>query len=270
MAGCYANPEALIEPTRLGKHLDDAAVRVIEVGADTRAYARGHIPGALAWNWYADLTCPGQGACIDQPALARLLARAGVDSATTVVLYGGSDNRFAAAAFWLLRYLGFPRVALLNGGRSAWERHGWTLVRDIPAYERTVFSLLGPRHEHLRATRDRVLGIHDRTCFIDVRMDEEGRGVRLNPDPAAGRRDPGRRWGRIPGTVHIPWDAAVREDGSFKPADELWPIYTQAVAEASEVIVCCLTGACSAHTWFVLKELLGVRRVRNYDNAWSA
>ena len=82
-------------------------------------YRRGHIPGAVAWSWYTDLTCPNQGACIDQSALARLLARAGIDAATTMVLYGGGDNRFAAAAFWLVRYLGFPRVALLNGAGTS-------------------------------------------------------------------------------------------------------------------------------------------------------
>jgi thiosulfate/3-mercaptopyruvate sulfurtransferase len=269
MTDCYTNPEAIVECRSLASDLGEETLRVIEVDADTQSYARGHIPGALAWHWYRDLTCQDRRAFIDQARLSQLLSDAGVDAQTSVVLYGGSNNWFAAYAYWLLRYLGFSRVALLNGGKDAWERQGYLLTRELPTFEPAVMYLPGPRHDHIRATRDGVLGSIGRARFVDARLSEEYQGQRFVPGATPDVQDPGRQRGRIPGAVHIPWHLAVREDGSFKSASDLWRIYGDVATGATELIVYCLTGARSAHTWFVLKELLGVRRVRNYDGSWS-
>ena len=267
----YANPDALVETGWLAEHLDDPSVRVIEVDEDTSAYAQaGHIPGAVAWDWFIDLHAPVGRDYVDQESLSALLQRAGVDRDTTVVLYGGNNNWFAAYAYWLLRYLGYGNVRLLNGGRKKWEVEGRELAMDVPSYEATGFRVEGPVVGDFRAFRDDVL---DRVRsgdggFIDVRSPEEYRGEKLAPDhlPQEQAQVPGH----IPGAANIPWAKAANEDGSFKSADELRALYeAEGVTPDREVIAYCRIGERSSHTWFALKELLGYENVKNYDGSWT-
>src|SRR5262245_19719542 len=156
--GDYANPDALVETEWLEGNLDDPSIRVIEVDEDTTAYEKGHIQGAVGWNWSADLHAPVGRDYVDQAGLASLLQRAGVGGDTTVVLYGGNNNWFAAYAYWLLRYLGFGNVKLLNGGRKKWELESRSLTMEAPSYGATDLTITEPVRGDIRALRDEVVG----------------------------------------------------------------------------------------------------------------
>jgi thiosulfate/3-mercaptopyruvate sulfurtransferase len=264
----YAHPEVLIETEWLADHLDDPAIRVVEVDEDTTAYEKGHIRGAVGWNWFVDLHEPLRRDYVDQAGLSRLLQQAGVGPETIVVLYGGNNNWFAAYAYWLCRYLGFEGVKLLNGGRKAWELEGRELVQDLPGFGPTDFQVTGPVRGELRALRDEVLAKLGKIQLVDVRSPEEYRGEVLAPPhlPQEQAQVPGH----IPGAVNIPWSRAVKDDGRFKDADELGALYQEeGIDPQRAVIAYCRIGERSAHTWFVLHELLGYPTVENYDGSWT-
>ena len=265
----YANPNALVDTDWLELNLDDPEIRIIEVDEDATAYEKGHIRGAVAWNWFKDLHDPLKRDYVDQAGLSLLLRKAGVGPSTTVVLYGGNNNWFAAYAYWLLRYLGFDNVRLLDGGRQKWELESRELVSDAPSYPQTDVEVSGAIRDDIRSFRDEVLSkVGSTTAFVDVRSPEEFRGERLAPDhlPQEQAQVPGH----IPGAINVPWSKAANEDGTFKSADELRGLYEGAGLEVQgDVIAYCRIGERSSHTWFVLHELLGFDRVKNYDGSWT-
>jgi len=265
----YANPDVLVDTDWLDQHLDDPNVRVIEVDEDTSAYEKGHIRGAVAWNWSTDLHTRVGRDYLDRQGFARLLSEAGVGDDTTVVLYGGNNNWFAAYAYWLLKLRGFDRVKLLNGGRKKWELESRELVQDVPTFPPTSFTITGPDRPEIRALRDEVIAkVGGSTAFVDVRSPEEYRGEKLAPDhlPQEQSQVPGH----IVGAANIPWAKAANDDGTFKSADELRQLYEEAgITPENEVIAYCRIGEQSSHTWFALQELLGYRTVKNYDGSWT-
>jgi thiosulfate/3-mercaptopyruvate sulfurtransferase len=205
---------------------------------------------------------------VDQQGLSEVLQKAGVGPDTTVVLYGGNNNWFAAYAYWVLRYLGFDGVKLLNGGRKKWELEERELVQDVPSFEATDFQISGSVRDEYRALRDEVLSKVGQVRFVDVRSPEEYRGEKLAPDHLPQEQAPVP--GHIPGAANIPWSKAANEDGTFRSADELSELYGSAgVTGDDQVIAYCRIGERSAHTWFVLHELLGYSDVENYDGSWT-
>jgi thiosulfate/3-mercaptopyruvate sulfurtransferase len=270
--GGYANPDALVETDWLDERLNDPSIRVVEVDEDTTAYDKGHIRGALGWNWFTDLHAPVGRDYVDQEGLSSLLQAAGVGPDTTVVLYGGNNNWFAAYAYWLCRYLGYSNVKLLNGGRKKWELESRELTMDPPSHAASGFTIQGPVVGDIRAFRDHVLGRVEEgagaTGLVDVRSPEEYRGEKLAPDhlPQEQAQVPGH----IPGAANIPWGKAANEDGTFKSADELRALYEgEGITPDREVIAYCRIGERSSHTWFALHELLGYGDVKNYDGSWT-
>jgi thiosulfate/3-mercaptopyruvate sulfurtransferase len=264
----YKNPSALVETDWLVDHVDDPNVRIVEVDEDTTAYDKGHIKNALAWNWSDDLHHALNRDFIDTRGLSALLQRSGVGPDTTVVLYGGNNNWFASYAYWLLKYLGYDNVKLLNGGRKKWELESRELVQDVPTFPKTTFEVTGGARQALRALREEVLSGMGRAAFVDVRSPEEFRGEKLAPDhlPQEQAQVPGH----IPGAKNITWLKAANEDGTFKSADELRSLYQgEGVDGSTDTIAYCRIGERSSHTWFVLKYLLGFRDVRNYDGSWT-
>jgi thiosulfate/3-mercaptopyruvate sulfurtransferase len=268
----YARPDVLVETDWIEQHLDDPKVRIIEVDEDTTAFEKGHIPGAIGWNWNTDLHAEVGRDYIDQDGLTLLLQSAGVNEDTTVVLYGGNNNWFAAYAYWLLRYLGFGNVKLLNGGRKKWELESRQLTQEAKSYPQGNVSVAGPVVGDFRALRDAVLDKvgagASGTALIDVRSPEEYRGEKLAPDhlPQEQAQVPGH----IPGAANIPWGKAANDDGTFKSADELRALYESVgVTGDKEVIAYCRIGERSSHTWFALHELLGYENVKNYDGSWT-
>ena len=266
--GGYANPEALVETDWLEGKLDDPAVRVIDVDEDTSAYEKGHIRGSVGWNWSTDLHAPLGRDYVDQEGLSKLLSAAGVGDGTTVILYGGNNNWFAAYAYWILKLRGFDNVKLLNGGRKKWELESRELTSDAPKVAASSYRVTGAERPQIRALRDEVLGKVGRSGFVDVRSPEEFRGEKLAPDhlPQEQAQVPGH----IPGAANIPWAKAANDDGTFKSADELKALYEgEGVTPGGEVIAYCRIGERSSHTWFALQELLGYPNVKNYDGSWT-
>jgi thiosulfate/3-mercaptopyruvate sulfurtransferase len=267
MAG-YKNPDALVEIDWLEAHLNDGNVRVIEVDEDTSAYDKGHISGAVGWNWNSDLHTKVGRDYVSRAELSELLSRAGVGDDATVVLYGGNNNWFAAYAYWILKLRGFDNVKLVNGGRKKWELESRELTQDVPSYQPTGITLTAPERDEIRALRDQVLSKLEDAAFVDVRSPEEFRGEKLAPDhlPQEQAQVPGH----IPGAANVPWAKAANEDGTFKSADELRALYeAEGVTGDREIIAYCRIGERSSHTWFALTELLGYRNVKNYDGSWT-
>jgi thiosulfate/3-mercaptopyruvate sulfurtransferase len=265
----YANPDVLVSTDWLEDHLDDPDVRVIEVDEDTAAYEKGHIKGAVGWNWTTDLHTQVGRDYRDQGGFAELLSAAGVGSETTVVLYGGNNNWFAAYAYWLLKLRGFDDVKLLDGGRKKWELESRELVQEVPTHAASDHVLLGDERPQIRALRDEVIGkVGSSAGFVDVRSPEEYRGEKLAPDhlPQEQSQVPGH----IAGAANIPWVKAANDDGTFKSADELRALYeAEGITPDREVIAYCRIGERSSHTWFALQELLGYPNVKNYDGSWT-
>ncbi len=250
-------------------HLDDPAVRFLEVDVDTSAYDSGHLPGAVGINWKTQLTDRLLRDLVSRDDLERLLRDAGVNDDTRIVLYGDNNNWFAAWAYWQLRYHGIDNVRLLDGGRAKVEADGLPLTTDAPGHPAGSITVPAHTREELRAYRQQVLdGIGTARHLVDVRSPEEYRGELSAP--AHLPQEAAQRRGHVPGAVNVPWSQAVAEDGTFKPIDQLRELYaSQGVDGSEEVVAYCRIGERSSHTWFVLHELLGYDNVRNYDGSWT-
>ncbi len=265
----YVHPEVLVDADWVEAHLHDPKVRLIEVDVDTSAYEQGHIPGAVGFNWKKELQDQVVRAPVNKEQLEELLSGAGVSNDTTIVLYGDNNNWFAAWALWILKYYGHQDVRLLDGGRVKWLADKREITTDVPSYPRTTYHAQEPS-QGIRAFRDQILsqlGEPD-VALVDVRSPGEYSGELLAP--ANLPQEGAQRGGHIPGAANIPWGMAVREDGTFKSADELRALYTgKGVTADKEVVAYCRIGERSSHTWYVLHYLLGYPKVRNYDGSWT-
>jgi thiosulfate/3-mercaptopyruvate sulfurtransferase len=262
----YANPDALVSTDWLVENLGNSDIRIIEVDEDVTLYEKNHIPGAIAWSWSQDLHHPLRRDYLDQDGFSDLLATAGVDPETTVILYGGNNNWFAAYAYWLLKYRGFDNVKLLDGGRKKWELEDLPLNLATTVFRATDFRIEGAERPEIRVFRDDVIDAIGSAKFVDVRSPEEFSGEKLAPDHLP--QEQPYVAGHIPGARNIPWGKAANEDGTFKTADELRDLYGELV-NGTETISYCRIGERSSHTWFVLTELLGHTNTKNYDGSWT-
>jgi thiosulfate/3-mercaptopyruvate sulfurtransferase len=265
----YAQPHALIETGWVADHLDEANMRLVEVDVDTTAYGTGHVPGAVGWDWTHDLQRRPERDIPTRSAWETLLSRSGIGNDDLVVLYGDNHNWFAAYAYWLFKLYGHPDVALMNGGRAKWIVEGRELTLDAPVITPTRYQAQEPNLV-LRAFRDEVAAVVGRSVvnLVDVRSPQEYRGELLAPEHLP--QEGAQRGGHIPGAQNIPWATAVADDSTFLPADELRAIYGgKGITPDTTTIAYCRIGERSAHTWFVLRELLGYPDVRNYDGSWT-
>lgn len=265
----YAHPEALVDADWVEAHLNDPKVRLIEVDVDTNAYDQGHIPGAVGFNWKKELQDQVVRAPLSKEHLEELLGRAGVSNDTAIVLYGDNNNWFAAWALWILKYYGHEDVRLLDGGRVKWLADKREITTEVPSYSQATYHAGEPKTD-IRALRDQVLSQigQSNVALVDVRSPGEYSGELLAP--ANLPQEGAQRGGHIPGAANIPWGQAVREDGTFKSADELRALYGgKGVTPDKEVIAYCRIGERSSHTWFALHYLLGYPHVRNYDGSWT-
>ncbi|WP_426243135.1 sulfurtransferase [Nocardioides sp. LHG3406-4] len=259
---------ALVTADWLEPRLGQSGLVVIEVDEDADAYGVNHIPGAIALHWRDDLQHPGSRDVIDRAGFEQLLGAKGVARDDTVVLYGGNNNWFAAYAYWYFKLYGHRDVRLLDGGRKLWELEGRTLVSDQVTRPESAY-VAQDADPALRAYRDDVLAaLGTEVTIIDVRSPQEFSGEILAPAHMT-QEQPQRR-GRVPGAVNVPWSTSANDDGTFKSDDELRALYQRAGAalDGGETIVYCRIGERSAHTWFVLSELLDQPSVRNYDGSW--
>ena len=264
----YANPSVLVDADWAEEHLSDPTVRFVEVDVDTTAYEQSHLRGAVGWNWTSQLADGIRRDIATKEDLSALLSASGISPDTTIVLYGDNNNWFAAWAYWQLKLFGWRSVSIINGGRKYWLDNGLPVTTDVPTYQPTGIQL-GEPDFGLRAFRDDILPrLGDPTLsLVDVRSPAEFNGEVIAPP---GMSETAQRAGHIPGAASIPWAQTVREDGTFKSREELAALYEgKGITADKDIIAYCRIGERSSHSWFVLHELLGYRRVRNYDGSWT-
>jgi thiosulfate/3-mercaptopyruvate sulfurtransferase len=268
MSADYANSQALVSTQWVADHAADPTVRIVEVDVDTSAYEKGHIHNAIGWNWQTDLNDRLRRDLLDPRSFAELNRRAGIGNNDTVILYGDNNNWFAAWALWQYKYHGHRDVRLMNGGRKKWELENRPLTREVPAFPAGDYAIPGT-DESIRAYRREVEDVlrGGRANLVDVRSPDEFSGKVIAPP---GMTETAQRGGHIPGARNIPWAKTANEDGTFKSSQELTKLYADAGVDlARPTIAYCRIGERSSHTWFVLKYLLGVGNVKNYDGSWT-
>jgi thiosulfate/3-mercaptopyruvate sulfurtransferase len=260
--------DVLVETQWVEDNLDDDSIRVVEVDENPGLYAEAHIPGAIGFDWKKDLQDQVKRDFLGPAEFGELFGSRGITNDHTVVLYGDRNNWFAAYTYWYLKYYGHDNVKLINGPREKWISEGRPTTRDVPSYDSQRFSAK-EGDAAIRAMRDEVRDALDsNTRLVDVRSPQEFSGELI---AMAGYEQEGaQRAGHIPGAASVPWAQAVQEDGTFKSADDLSALYSgEGVTDGNPIIAYCRIGERSAHTWFVLHELLGHDDVKNYDGSWT-
>ena len=268
MENGYAKP-VLVTTDWLAEHLNHDGVVVAEVDENPDLYDEGHIPGAVKLHWRDDLQDPVERDLVDKPTFERLLGERGIANDTTLVLYGDKNNWFAAYAYWYVKIYGHGDVRILDGGRQKWADEAREFTTETPQPQQADYKA-NERDESIRTYRDSVkaqIGEQSK-ALVDVRSPQEYAGDLIAPPGY--EQEGAQRAGHIPTAASIPWATAVRDDGTFKNADELRELYEgKGVTPEKEVTAYCRIGERSAHTWFVLRELLGYETVKNYDGSWT-
>ena len=264
----YAKP-VLVSTEWVEERLSDPGVVVAEVDENPDLYDEGHVPGAVKLHWREDLQDRMERDLVDKPTFERLMGERGIANDTTLVLYGDKNNWFAAYAYWYVKTYGHADVRIVNGGRQKWIDDGRELSTEVPSPSPVTYTA-EERDESIRAYRDQVrewIGASGRG-LVDVRSPGEFAGELIAPPGY--EQEGAQRAGHIPSAQSIPWASAVRDDGTFKSAEELRELYAgRGITPEKEITAYCRIGERSAHTWFVLRELLGYERVRNYDGSWT-
>jgi thiosulfate/3-mercaptopyruvate sulfurtransferase len=271
----YAHPENLVDTDWVAKHLDDPSVRIIEADEDILLYEQGHIPGAINLDWHVDVQDPVQRDFVDRAGFVRLMSRWGISDQSMIVLYGDRNNWYACYSFWLFSMHGHRSLKVMNGGRQKWVDEGRPVDRSTPTLTPTSY-IAGSPNLGIRAYREDVVGllnrdrsgVRDDCGLVDVRSPQEYSGEVLHM--AGYPQEGAQRAGHVPGARSIPWATTANPDGTFRTADELRAIYAgTGITPDKDIITYCRIGERSSHTWFVLTQLLGYSRVRNYDGSWT-
>lgn len=263
-AQAYAHPEVLVDALWVKANLRNPAVRLVDVSEDPKVYLAGHLPGAVHLHPRLDLINPKhpvQQMAPNKVQFEALMRRLGIRNQDTVVLYDDASNLFAARAFWVFKLYRHEKVVVFNGGSKRWVAEGFPLVRDIPRVTPSNYRAKDPDRT-IVATWDYIVRKlrSGKTLLCDARSPRGYSGLLVRS----------AHGGRIPGAINVEWRLAVNPDGTFKPRAELEILYqTAGFVREREVITYCQTGVRAAHTWFVLKYLLGYPKVRVYDGSWE-
>ena len=261
---------AVAQPDWLERNLDNPKVRIIEVSTEPGVYERGHIKNAIKFVWHTDLVDTNNRDIISQTNFTKLARKAGISDDTTVVLYGDKNNWFAAWGAWIFNIYGQKDVRILDGGRVKWEKDGRALTTAVPTFAAGDFAA-NNADKYLRANLIRdVLPVAKKAkvgTLIDIRSADEYNGKIF---AAPGFQELAVRAGHIPGAINIPWGQNVNADGTFKTVDELRKLYAdKGITGSDQIITYCRIGERSSLTWFVLSEILGFQKVKNYDGSWT-
>ncbi|GAA4364960.1 sulfurtransferase [Actinomadura sp. NPDC048032] len=259
--------DVLVDTDWVEAHLDDPGLVLVEVDEDVSAYDKGHIRGAVKIDWKTELQDPVRRDFVDRTGFEQLLSSKGIANDDLVILYGGNNNWFAAYAYWYFKLYGHDKVKLLDGGRKKWELDSRELVTDVPSRPATQYKAKD-QDLTIRAFRDEVVDAIGKQNLIDVRSPDEFSGKLLAP--AHLPQEQSQRAGHVPTAANIPWSKAANDDGTFKSDEELRALYTEAGVDLNkDTIAYCRIGERSSHTWFALRELLGLENVKNYDGSWT-
>ena len=270
MATNYANPNVLVTTDWALENLETAGVRFVEIDVDNNAFDAGHIPGSVGINWATELNDPVNRDIVSREQLESLLSRHGIQNDDTLILYGDNNNWFAAFGFWILKLYGHENVKLMNGGRVKWlNEDDKPLTTDQKEFSSTQYAAQEmDSTERALVMEVMQLSAHGTANLVDVRSPDEFTGKVIAPP---GMTETAQRGGHVPGAANVPWSTAVNQDGTFKSLDELKQIYleTAGVDPSKPTVAYCRIGERSSHTWFVLKYLLGLANVKNYDGSWT-
>ncbi|GAA3969332.1 sulfurtransferase [Actinomadura viridis] len=259
--------DVLVDAEWVQSNLDAPGLVLVEVDEDVSAYDKGHIRGAVKIDWKTELQDPVRRDFVDKTGFEQLLSAKGIANDDLVILYGGNNNWFAAYAYWYFKLYGHDKVKLLDGGRKKWELDSRELVTDVPERPATEYKAKD-QDLSIRAFRDEVVDAIGKDNLIDVRSPDEFSGKLLAP--AHLPQEQAQRAGHVPTARSIPWSKAANDDGTFKSDEELRALYTEAGVDLSkDTIAYCRIGERSSHTWFALRELLGLENVKNYDGSWT-
>ena len=260
--------DVLVDADWVEAHHGDPGLVLVEVDEDTSAYDKGHIRDAVKIDWKTDLQDPVRRDFVDKAGFEALLSERGISNDDTVVLYGGNNNWFAAYAYWYFKLYGHQNVKLLDGGRKKWELDSREIVTDVPHRAATSYRAQ-EQDSSIRAFRDEAVAAIGKLNLVDVRSPDEFAGRLLAP--AHLPQEQAQRGGHIPTAKNVPWSKAAEEDGTFKSDDALRTLYGNEAGLdfGKDTIAYCRIGERSAHTWFVLHELLGQANVKNYDGSWT-
>jgi thiosulfate/3-mercaptopyruvate sulfurtransferase len=266
----YAHPEVLVSTAWLAEHLADPNLRILESDEDILLYELGHIPGAQKIDWLADLNDSVVRDYVNRETFQEVIRRLGIDTTNTVILYGDKNNWWATYAYWVFQLFGLKNVQIVDGGRTKWEQEGRPYTTDVPKFERSSYVAPERDDTSIRAFKAQVQEhATAKRPLVDVRSPDEysGKKTHMPEYPQEGVL----RGGHIPGARSVPWARAANPDGSFKNAADLRAIYEQeqGLRSDDDVIAYCRIGERSSHTWFVLTNLLGYQKVRNYDGSWT-
>ena len=263
-----AATSALVTTDWLAQNLANPKVRVIEVSVNPGLYERSHVPGAVNFSWHNDLNDKVRRDIVGKEAFESLLSKAGVAPDSTVVLYGDTNNWFAAWGAWVFDIYGVKNVKLLDGGRKKWEAENRPLNNRAPEFAATTYRVYAVNNQLRARLSDALAAAEGKSDakLVDIRSADEYSGKVFAP---AGVSELSIRAGHIPGAANVPWGQAVKEDGTFKSAEDLKKLYAAVGIDGSKpVITYCRIGERSSHTWFALSKILGYN-VKNYDGSWT-
>lgn len=263
----------LITAAELAGQLDEPAWRIIDCRFDLRqpdagaaAYREGHIPGALYAHLDRDLSGPvaatsGRHPLPDPQTLCDTFSRWGIDGETQVICYDAHANAYAGRLWWLLRWLGHQRVAVLDGGLKAWEAGNYALDTAIPRIAPRTFR--GHPHDDMLVTTEALAAqLAAPTCrVLDVRAPERFAGEKEPIDPVAGH---------IPGAINLPYQRNLDVGECYLPPEALKKMYRRALGGTppAQCVVMCGSGVTACQTLIAL-EVAGLSGAKLYTGSWS-
>lgn len=263
----------LISPAELARHLNDPAWVVVDcrftltdTEAGRRAYLQGHIPGARYAHLDDDLSSPvtattGRHPLPDPHALARKLGAWGIDASKQVVVYDATFGSMAARLWWLLRWLGHERVALLDGGFPRWQREGHPVTAELPRVTPREFRARLNNALLANANDVELMRVEPDWRLLDARSEERFTGDVEPLDKVAGH---------IPGAVNLPWEDNLDFGGNYQSADELRAQYAARLAGVApdHVVHMCGSGVTACHNVLAM-EHAGLTGSKLYAGSWS-
>lgn len=259
----YAHPERLVSASWLSARLGTPGLKVVESDEDSLLYDIGHIPGAVRIDWLQDLNDPNTRDYIDGEAFAKLMDSKGIAREDTVVVYGDKNNWWAAFTFWIFTLFGHKDVRILNGGRDAWITEERDTSFSVPDYPASGYPVIERDDKESRIFVNELQERLGHIRLIDVR-DHESYTAQGLPQPLTSGA---LREGHIPGALNLPDDRSMYPNSRFRSFTELKEVYDLPYND-QDIVVYCALGDRAAHSWFVLKYLLGYEKVRNYDGGW--
>lgn len=257
---------SLIEANTLKKHINNPNIKLIDF-REKEEYRKGHISGALNL-WRSDIedsSFPYGGMMASKQQIEVLFQKIGVNPDDTLIVYDDRGMCESARLWWILKNYNFNNVKLLNGGISAWKEIEGDLDTITPVLRLSAFKLPEQSTMTHHISKEKLLeSLGTNLIIIDTRSEDEFSGKSLKKGA--------KRAGRIPGSIHVDWANSIDYHGNkkLKSNDAIESIYKNLnIKKTDSIILYCHSGVRSAHTTFVLSELLGYKNVMNYDGSWT-